>query len=99
MTRDEVNRTIARELAPIAAKFAAGDFDAGDELIYAWIEVLTERQQGAWAAYENLLFDVQAKLDPFNVGCNDDRPKFAKHVVRLAAKWQQLAGPKRARKK
>jgi hypothetical protein len=96
VTRAEVYATIARELAPIADAYAAGDHARGDELSDPWVaEVLCERMDGEWAAFENVIFDVQAKLDPFNVDCMKDGevdwPKFTRHIVRYAAKWQERA--------
>jgi hypothetical protein len=99
LTKADVLAVIARELAPAAKAFAAGDYDRGDALIEPYVtDTLCERQSGKWAAFENLIFDVQAKLDPFEVGANDDRAKFARHVVKYVAKPAKQANAKQGTK-
>lgn len=96
LTRAQALATLADELAPIAEAFAAGDYTRGWAVLEPLVcNVLGGRHDGEWAPFSNLVFDVDAKLEPFNVGCmNDgeiDWPKFARHVVRYAEKLRGKA--------
>jgi hypothetical protein len=96
LTRAQALATLAGEVTPIAEAFAAGDYNGGWALLEPLVcNVLTGRHEGEWAPFSNLVFDVDAALEPFNHGCMTDGevdwPKFARHVVRFTERLRDKA--------
>src|SRR5262249_30255059 len=97
LTRAQALATLVGELTPIAQAFAAGDYNGGWAVLEPLgCNVLGGRHDGEWAPFSNLVFDVDAALEPFNHNCMTpdgevDWPKFSRHVVRFTDKLRDKA--------
>jgi hypothetical protein len=93
-TRIQVLKTLADEVTAFAQRFERKDPSAGAELERYTTETLMDRADGEWKGFEHLVSDVQGTLDLANAGCEGYDEKFAKHIVKYAAKLRDKAAGK-----
>jgi len=93
-TRRQVLEILAGEVTAFAQRLARKDPKAAGEIDHYIGETLMDRVSGEWAAFENLVFDVQSMLDPAKAGFAYDDETFAKHVAKYASKLRDKAAGK-----
>jgi len=93
-TRHQVLQTLADEVTAYAQRMARKDPNVVSELEHYTSETLMDRVVGEWAAFENLVFDVQSVLDRSKAGFDMDDETFTKHVVKYAGKLRDKAAGK-----
>ncbi len=93
-TRHQVLQTLADEVTAYAQRMTRKDPDVVRELEHYAAETLMDRVAGEWAAFENLVFDVQSVLDRSKAGFAIDDETFTKHVMKYAAKLRDKAAGK-----
>jgi hypothetical protein len=93
-TRRQVLEKMAAEVTAYAERFVRKDPNVADEVEHYIAETLMDRVAGEWAAFENLVGDVQSALDPSNAQCDDYDEKFTKHIVKYASKLRDKAAGK-----
>ena len=85
---------MADEVTAYAQRMVRKDPNVVAELEGYIAETLMERVEGEWAAFENLVFDVQNVLDRSKAGFDMDDETFTKHVVKYASKLRDKAAGK-----
>ena len=93
-TRRQVLEVLAEEVTAYAQRMARKDPNVARELEHYTSETLMDRVVGEWAAFENLVFDVQSALDPSKAGFAISDEMFTKHVVKYASKLRDKAAGK-----
>ena len=93
-TRHQVLAILADEITAYAQRMARKDPSVAREMEHYTNETLMDRVAGEWAAFENLVFDVQSALDRSKAGFAIDDETFAKQVVKYASKLRDKAAGK-----
>jgi hypothetical protein len=89
-----VLQTLADEVTAYAQRMVRKDPNVVRELEHYTAETLMDRVASEWAAFENLVFDVQSVLDRSKAGFAMDDETFTKHVVKYASKLRDKAAGK-----
>lgn len=93
-TRHQVLEILAEEVTAYAQRMTRKDPNVAREMEQYTNETLMDRVAGEWAAFENLVFDVQSALDRSKAGFAIDDDTFTKQVVKYASKLRDKAAGK-----
>jgi hypothetical protein len=93
-TRRQVFEVLAGEITAYAQRMTRKDPNVVRELEQYTSETLMDRVVGEWAAFENIVFDVQSVLDRSKAGFAIDDETFTKQVVKYASKLRDKAAGK-----